>query len=418
MHSEALLSKRELSSAGPYISEIISELNRLIAGVGAMPANMGFSTYDILAAGEKQKALSRLNEALETAVALQQSLSIAITEYPVSDSKSSSNITQILTAMENGESFGTPNWVNQDYQGCFEGYTPAGTNNPPDWDRAIGGGGQALGGVLLILGGVAAVTFAVATLGAGTPAAVAYFGFAAGSIGSYAAATAVFGVGVAGVVTTAGGASELIEGGQDVVYGIGGSDRESVNIIRDYALPGREDLYYNTLLVSSIVSFNAPGAFYPYSSLTYKPTGTGTKEDPRIINVPQNKYPESAQHISNVEKGPASKVYTLDRPGTDSRRNDSLSGIPVLKGFDRDEWPPAVVKEGGYGANVRYISPSDNRGAGGTIGQQLKGLSDGAFIKFDTRPINPPSMPGYIYPYTPEILPLIPLIQKDAADRR
>ncbi len=33
----------------------------------------------------------------------------------------------------------------------------------------------------------------------------------------------------------------------------------------------------------------------------------------------------------------------------------------------------AMFKEGGKGASVRYISPSDNRGAGATIMHALKG---------------------------------------------
>ena len=38
---------------------------------------------------------------------------------------------------------------------------------------------------------------------------------------------------------------------------------------------------------------------------------------------------------------------------------------------DRDEWPMAMFKEGGEGASVRYIDPSDNRGAGSSIGNAL-----------------------------------------------
>ncbi len=30
---------------------------------------------------------------------------------------------------------------------------------------------------------------------------------------------------------------------------------------------------------------------------------------------------------------------------------------PSKAGYDRDEYPPAMFKEGGKGASVRYISP-------------------------------------------------------------
>lgn len=47
---------------------------------------------------------------------------------------------------------------------------------------------------------------------------------------------------------------------------------------------------------------------------------------------------------------------------------------------DRDEYPPAVALEGGDGASVRYIDPSDNRSAGACLGQVCKKLKAGARI--------------------------------------
>jgi hypothetical protein len=42
--------------------------------------------------------------------------------------------------------------------------------------------------------------------------------------------------------------------------------------------------------------------------------------------------------------------------------------------MDRDEAPPAVFKEGSQ--SVKPIPFSDNRGSGGTIGQQLRDVKD------------------------------------------
>ncbi|WP_423227658.1 NucA/NucB deoxyribonuclease domain-containing protein [Rodentibacter trehalosifermentans] len=53
--------------------------------------------------------------------------------------------------------------------------------------------------------------------------------------------------------------------------------------------------------------------------------------------------------------------------------------------FDRDEYPPAMFREGGKGASVKHISPSDNRGAGRCIGNQCKNLSDGDKVKIIIR---------------------------------
>jgi len=59
-----------------------------------------------------------------------------------------------------------------------------------------------------------------------------------------------------------------------------------------------------------------------------------------------------------------------------------LAGIPTRDGFDRDEWPMAVCKEGGTGLSVVYIDPAENRGAGSWVGNQLESFPDGTRVKF------------------------------------
>lgn len=41
-----------------------------------------------------------------------------------------------------------------------------------------------------------------------------------------------------------------------------------------------------------------------------------------------------------------------------------------------------MFKEGGQGASVRAINPSDNRGAGSTMGHQLRGYRNRTKVKF------------------------------------
>lgn len=41
----------------------------------------------------------------------------------------------------------------------------------------------------------------------------------------------------------------------------------------------------------------------------------------------------------------------------------------------------AMFKEGGSGASVRYINPSDNRGAGSAIGSALSDYDPGVLVK-------------------------------------
>ena len=99
------------------------------------------------------------------------------------------------------------------------------------------------------------------------------------------------------------------------------------------------------------------------------------------IVVPGNKYPESAGHIQDAQDNGQPDVLTIDRGGARGRRADAMAGQQVVPGRDRDEYPPALTAEGGRGASVRPISPSDNRGAGACIGAQCRGLPDGTRIR-------------------------------------
>lgn len=92
------------------------------------------------------------------------------------------------------------------------------------------------------------------------------------------------------------------------------------------------------------------------------------------------KYPESVGHIKDAIGGGHADRVTVMRSGARRNRRQSLKGIPTKKGSDRDEYPMAMFSEGGGGASVRYIDPSDNRGAGSTIGHMLSGEPDGTQV--------------------------------------
>ncbi len=76
----------------------------------------------------------------------------------------------------------------------------------------------------------------------------------------------------------------------------------------------------------------------------------------------------------------------IDRPGADQNSEESLRGIPTRPGYDRDEYPPAVSSEGEYGADVRYVPSSDNRGAGASMGDQLEGWCEDQAFRIQTVP--------------------------------
>ena len=109
--------------------------------------------------------------------------------------------------------------------------------------------------------------------------------------------------------------------------------------------------------------------------------------------IPRSRYPHSADHIEEAQQGeiwrgdastqgrPKPSILTIDRPGADDNRDDSLRGIATRPPDDRDEYPPAMYKEGGKGASVKYIPSSDNTGSGSSMGSAVRGLPEGARVK-------------------------------------
>ncbi|PIE97117.1 DNA-entry nuclease [Bacillus fungorum] len=105
----------------------------------------------------------------------------------------------------------------------------------------------------------------------------------------------------------------------------------------------------------------------------------------QVLEFPKERYPETGKHITDAIKEGHSEVCTIDRGGAAERRKLSLAPYPSKKGYDRDEWPMAMCKEGGKGAHIQYISPADNRGAGSWVGNKLDKYPDGTRVKFDVK---------------------------------
>lgn len=109
--------------------------------------------------------------------------------------------------------------------------------------------------------------------------------------------------------------------------------------------------------------------------------GEGGQAPPVEINIDPNAYPEAAAHAQNAMDNGVSGEGVIDRAGKNARRSENLSGVPTVAGKDRDEFPPAVINNGGNGQSVLHINPSDNRGAGGSIGAQIKNLPDNTRVR-------------------------------------
>ncbi len=103
-------------------------------------------------------------------------------------------------------------------------------------------------------------------------------------------------------------------------------------------------------------------------------------EDVASVILKKTDFPETAQHVLDAQAAGKSNILTIDRAGTAGRRSEALKGIDKVPGKQLDEYPPAMFLEGGTGASVRPISPSDNMGAGASIGNQLRKYPDGTVI--------------------------------------
>ncbi|PFK15803.1 NucA/NucB deoxyribonuclease domain-containing protein [Bacillus cereus] len=108
---------------------------------------------------------------------------------------------------------------------------------------------------------------------------------------------------------------------------------------------------------------------------------SGSPDIAQVIEFPSNKYPETAAHIKDAISSGKTDICTIDRDGAAERRKQSLANIPMKKGYDRDEYPMAMCREGGKGADIKYIKPADNRGAGSYIGNKVEKLPDGEKVK-------------------------------------
>ena len=99
------------------------------------------------------------------------------------------------------------------------------------------------------------------------------------------------------------------------------------------------------------------------------------------IDISRAKYGEAAEHIADAQKAGHPDVLTIARDGADPNRKASIGGIPKVAGKQLDEYPPAMMKEGGAGASVRAINPSNNMGAGACIGNACRGLNNGEKVR-------------------------------------
>jgi hypothetical protein len=106
---------------------------------------------------------------------------------------------------------------------------------------------------------------------------------------------------------------------------------------------------------------------------------------PRDVLIRRSQHPQAAAHIDAAQRNGQPTVLHIDRKGAPNQRKQSTGTVhrnpKPSPGYERDEYPPAMTREGGSGSNVRFIDPHDNRGAGARIRAQTSDLPDGAKIR-------------------------------------
>jgi hypothetical protein len=98
------------------------------------------------------------------------------------------------------------------------------------------------------------------------------------------------------------------------------------------------------------------------------------------IEVPASRWPNVADHIADVDQR-YPRILHVDRGGADANRAEALRGYPTDPDRDRDEYPPAVSREGGEGAHVRYVDDSENQSQGASMGYSLRPYCDGSHFR-------------------------------------
>lgn len=105
------------------------------------------------------------------------------------------------------------------------------------------------------------------------------------------------------------------------------------------------------------------------------------------MRISRARWPHIAAHLEAVRRqGEHPQPWHLDRAGANQNREESLRGIPTRPGHDREEAPPAVAREGGAGASVRYVRSSENRSAGAYMGNKLSAWCDGQAFRLIVAP--------------------------------
>jgi hypothetical protein len=118
------------------------------------------------------------------------------------------------------------------------------------------------------------------------------------------------------------------------------------------------------------------------------------------LNFSAREYPAIKRHSQRAVSRGWPRTMVLNRRGTDERRDRLMRGRATKSGYDRDEYPAAVlrgrangdlrglvrgVEPRGWWASVTYVRSSENRSHGASMGNKLRRFCDGTRVRYRFR---------------------------------
>ena len=128
---------------------------------------------------------------------------------------------------------------------------------------------------------------------------------------------------------------------------------------------------------------------------------SGCIRQKRSVVVSLTKYPNIADHVRDAIAAGQPVILHIDRKHADEHRAESTDDLPTRPGYDRDEYPPAMSREGGESADVRHVKSRENRAAGASMGGQLRGYCNGQAFRLKLGQTPKPAEPKPIATATP-----------------
>lgn len=94
-------------------------------------------------------------------------------------------------------------------------------------------------------------------------------------------------------------------------------------------------------------------------------------------------YPAMCRHWEDaMDEHPDVLTVHKDPAQAHGRRLVATRVLPTKPNYQRDEYPPAMFREGGHGSSVRHIPSWENSSEGGSRRHRFQGIPDGTRVKF------------------------------------